>query len=140
MKKFLKQIFARFHAVSPIHKCNFKCIGWCSHFNQVSEIQNGIDNPSWYHYPNIKVLGEWIGQGFDYARVMQSQWECSCGKHYTFFFLAKPSKGYGDKIPQPDTISQSVYDEMITCNPLVLGSSRGTTLKETTDELIKEFC
>jgi hypothetical protein len=123
------------------HKvCEFKCVGWCSHFNQVGEIKESIKNPSWHHYPSAEVKRGWLAKGFDYARVMQSQWECKCGKHQTFFFLAKPSKGYGGRIEQPDTIPTTVYEEMTKHNPFTLGSSRGTTIGELTDSLIKEFC
>lgn len=137
MLKWLKR---KIHKTNPIHICKFECIGWCSHFNQVSQIQKGIDNPSWYHYPNLNVLRNWLRQNFDYARVMQSHWQCSCGKEHTFFFLAKPSQGYGDKIPQPDTIPQKDFDEMITYNPFTLGSSRGRSISEVTNSLIKQLC
>ena len=137
MLKWLKQ---KFHKTNPLHVCKFECVGWCSHFNQVSEIDKGIKNPSWYHYPNLNVLRNWLRQGFDYARVMQSHWQCSCGKQQTFFFLSKPSLGYGGKIAQPDTIPQTEFNEMITYNPLMLGSNRASSFSEVTNELIERFC
>lgn len=140
MKSILSWFRKQSNKVVKPHSCNFQCVSWCSHYNQVSEIQRGIENPSWYHYPNINVLRDWIKQGFDYARVMQSHWQCGCGKRHTFFFLAKPSKGYGGRIEKPDTIPTVVYNEMITHNPLMLGSSRGTSMTELTNQLIKELC
>ena len=139
MKKLLSFFKRGVAKTNPIHNCVFKCTGWCSHFNQVSEIVKGLKNPEWYHYPDATVMEQWVSKGFDYARVMQSHWECDCGKFHTFFFLAKPSKGYGDKIPQPDTISQAIFDEMITYNPFTRGASRGQTLSEVTNELTEQF-
>ena len=99
MISYLKKIWKKYVEKRDLkrylknHKvCEFKCIGYCSHFNQVGKIQESIDNPTWHHYPNKNVMKQWIKQGFDYARVMQSQWECRCGKHQTFFFLTKPIK------------------------------------------------
>lgn len=140
MKRLFAILKQKFHKVNPVHNCEFKCSGWCSHFNQVSEIADGLKNPTWYHYPSATVMERWMSEGFDYARVMQSHWNCTCGKHFTYFFLAKPSKGYGGKIPQPDNISQATFDEMITYNPFARGASRGSSLSEVTKELIQEFC
>lgn len=140
MKKLISFFKRRFAKINPVHNCVFTCSGWGSHFNQVNEIQDGIDNPSWYHYPSIEVMKGWLQQGFDYARVMQSHWNCTCGQRHTFFFLAKPSKGYGNKIPQPDTIPTAMYQEMTTYNPFERGASRGKSITEVTDELIGELC
>lgn len=140
----MKKLFSLFKRgvakVNPIHNCVFKCSGWCSHYNQVSEIADGLRNPTWYHYPDAVVMERWMSKGFDYARIMQSHWKCDCGKNYTFFFLTQPSKGCDGDIPQPDTIPQSEFNEMITYNPLSLGSSRGSSLEEVTGELIEQFC
>lgn len=138
MKRFLKKLFSK---VQPKpHICEYKCVGYCSHYGMVSEIKDSIKNPSWHHYPSQSVLQRWMAAGFDYARVFQSHWQCSCGKRQTFFFLAHPSLGYGKRIPGEDGVSKQIYNEMITFDPLKLNSSRGQSLEEVTGELINKFC
>ena len=141
MRNFLKNLFGKVaQKVFRPHICVYKCVGYCSHYGMVSEIKKSIENLSWHHYPSQTVMKSWLASGFDYARVFQSHWQCSCGKNQIFFFLAHPSLGYGERPANSDTVSKEMYSEMITFNPFNLKSSRGKSLDEVTGELINKFC
>ncbi|MCE9539272.1 MAG: hypothetical protein K8R85_08645 [Bacteroidetes bacterium] len=144
MIKFFKDLFKKTTTkIIPPHVCEYKCTGYCPHFG-APYIQQGIDNPDWYHFPSSEVLREWLEKGFDVSPTFQSIWKCSCGKSLSYFFLANPYKKETYTRDQYDSVFGSIsckcYDEMIQTDPIRQGASRGISAKEMTDELVKEFC
>jgi len=133
----LKKFLSFFRPAPPIpHVCDFKCIGYGKHFGQVSELKEYIEHPNYYHYPSLEQTKVWINNGYVWASIFQSHWQCSCGKQLIYFFLDNPCVDYLNR-KSIDTVSQKVYDEMVTHNPLKLNASRGHSLSEVTDELIR---
>lgn len=136
MKKFLQRWFTKVPLVP--HVCEYKCEGYCVHYGMSTQLTRAIEHPTDNHYPSAEVIQSWIDKGYDHAQVFQSHWACSCGKKLTFFFLANPNDC--SQKHRQDTITQAVYDEMVTFHPLKRGASRGISMKEMTNSLCDEFC
>lgn len=117
------------------HTCQFECVGYCSHYGMNTEIANSVASPTHHHYPSTEIQKDWLSKGFKYARVFQSHWQCACGKNQVFFFLNHPKVNLQDA--SWNTISTEEYGKMVKHNPFNLGSSRGTNMAETLDELNK---
>lgn len=122
MKKYIDTFKSLFQKKKP-HVCEYKYKGCISHYYQLSDIKQSIENPTWYHYPSMQIRKQWLFSGHKNASVFQSHWVCTCNSKNTFFFLTIT----------PDCIDNS---EVESYNPFNLKSSRGTSLKEVTDELI----
>ncbi len=112
------------------------CKGYCSHYCQITNIQDSIDNPTWYHYPDMATRRAWLEEGYTNAHVFQSHWqECNGGKR-TYFFIYNPSKESGG-VPQTK-IPKEVYDQMILSCPDRSGCSRGYSLNETVNDIMSQ--
>jgi hypothetical protein len=126
MDKYL-EIFKSFFQKKKPHVCEHTYKGCASHFLQICDIKQSIENPTWYHYPTMEVRKEWLNSGISTASVFQSHWECSCNNRKIFFFLTT----------DPNNIDNR---EVESYNPFHLKSSAGKSLEEVTDDLMKEFC
>ena len=131
--QFLRRLFPK-----PAPTLEF--VGMAPHFNQISEIQDGIDHPSYWHYPDAATMQSWVDQGHDCAYVYQSHW--TYGERYlTYFFLGNPFNRVKDKDYRiPKTINKDFYEAMKASDPITGQASPGKSLSEVTESLIKAVC
>ena len=54
MKKYIETFKSFFQKKKP-HVCEYKYKGCVSHFYQLSDIKQSIENPTWYHYPSMQI-------------------------------------------------------------------------------------
>lgn len=128
-----------FKPVVP-HICEYKCVGYCDHFNMSSDLDFAIKRPTSNHFPPPAIIKNWVKKGFSHAETFQSHWKCSCGKKHTYFFLANPyCQSEIGRHRSKGTITKGEYSAMINFNPIRLKSYRGKSINELTNELCEEL-
>lgn len=126
-------IFKLFRLLKHEHNHAFYGISRCG--RQYTDIKSSISNPSFWHYPNIHEMQDWIDHGYTHAYVYLSHWKCTCGDAKSFFFIYDPFKLYAGytrvSVNEPKWVfDDDTLEAIRNSNPLASGSGRSMTFNE----------
>lgn len=123
--------------IAPIpHQCKFefKSFSHDRSYHPIADLKFSKNNVQYFHSPTTAIVKTWEKLGFNAVNIYHSYWECECGKHQSFAFLASPFIT-GAKSSKCSAITQAEHTLMQERNPVEMGYARNMSLEEAVEDL-----